>query len=187
AHQLLTDARAEAQAERAAAEAALDEARQLTARTLAGQERDLAAREAEAERELDERDTVARGHEGALDDHGDAVLAEARRRHAEAEETVRRTDQEAQTQAAELLQRAQATADRVATEAERLVRDHEEQREALRARMEHIRTALAALTGRGVVGLPAAPETEDAISDAPPVLPGARREQPGDGAEPDVA
>ncbi|MGW3456590.1 hypothetical protein ACWDRL_24270 [Streptomyces albidoflavus] len=53
--------------------------------------------------------------------------------------------------------------------------------------MEHIRTALAALTGRGVVGLPAAPETEDATSDAPPVLPGARREQPGDGAEPDVA
>ncbi|MBL0804378.1 hypothetical protein G6539_30520 [Streptomyces albidoflavus] len=108
---------------------------------------------------------------------------------AEAEEAVRRTDQEAQTQAAELLQQAQATADRVAAEAERLVRDHEEQREALRARMEHIRTALAALTGRGVVGVPAAPEAEEApeVSGAPVALPAARREQPGGGAEPDVA
>ncbi|NEC15158.1 cellulose-binding protein, partial [Streptomyces sp. SID8014] len=52
------------------------------------------------------------------------------------------------------LQRAQATADRVAADADRLVRDHEEQREALRARMEHIRTALAALTGRAVVEVP---------------------------------
>ncbi|MEU6647608.1 hypothetical protein ABZ863_34510 [Saccharomonospora sp. NPDC046836] len=129
---------------------------------------------------------MARGHEGALDDHGDAVLAEARRHHAEAEEAVRRTDQEAQTQAAELLQQAQATADRVAAEAERLVRDHEEQREALRARMEHIRTALAALTGRGVVGVPAAPEAE-AAPEARTALPGARRKQPGGGAEPDVA
>ncbi|NEC65517.1 cellulose-binding protein, partial [Streptomyces sp. SID9727] len=84
--------------------------------------------------------------------------AAARRARAEAEEAARHGQEDAEARAAELIARARVREERVVRETERVLRVHEEGREEVQAHMAHVRSSLAALTGR--VSPAAGPEAE---------------------------
>ncbi|MCG7527623.1 cellulose-binding protein, partial [Streptomyces sp. OfavH-34-F] len=67
---------------------------------------------------------------------------------AEGEEAARHRREDAEAGAAELLAQARVREERVVRETERILREHEEGREEVQAHMAHVRSSLAALTGR---------------------------------------
>ncbi|MEU6482784.1 cellulose-binding protein [Streptomyces sp. NPDC046887] len=87
-------------------------------------------------------------HDRLLDATGERLGA-AERVLAEAAEQARHTDEDASARAQELLGQARLRAERVERETERLLREHEAAAEEMRAHMAHVRSSLAALTGRG--------------------------------------
>ncbi len=76
-------------------------------------------------------------------------LAEARRSLSETEEQARHGQEDADAKAAELLTEARLKAERTERATERVLREHEEARDEIHSHMEHIRSSLSALTGRG--------------------------------------
>jgi hypothetical protein len=139
---------AEAEERRGEGLAALHAARERAERLLAevetrhaerwdAAERDAAGRETALERRHAERSGVAEGR-----------LAEAERALAAAAERARHEQEEADARAATLLAEARLRAERVERETERILREHETARDEMRAHMAHVRSSLAALTGR---------------------------------------
>ncbi|MFF9914473.1 cellulose-binding protein [Streptomyces sp. NPDC013457] len=149
AEALRSVAREEAAARRAAAQVVFDDTVCRTAALLEAQRVEQAG-----VREGAERTAVSRAAE--LDARHEELVVEARSRVAEAERELARAQEEArhgqedaEARAAELLVEAGTRRERVERETERVVREHEEAREEIHAHMEHIRAALASLTGRG--------------------------------------
>ncbi|WP_371548742.1 cellulose-binding protein [Streptomyces sp. NBC_00554] len=141
-------ARRDVKENRGEALAALREVRQRTEGLLAEQEKEHAERWEEAGRAAAER-------EGALDAQhvervacAEAALSEAKRAFAEAEESARHGQEDAGARAAEVLAEAQVREDRIARETERVLREHGERWDDVRAHMDHVRTSLTTLTGR---------------------------------------
>ncbi|WP_406394599.1 cellulose-binding protein [Streptomyces sp. NBC_00887] len=145
---LAEEARKEAGEVRGVAEAAMEETRRRTAGVLAHQEQEHAERGKAAEDGIAAAEAAAVAYEAELTTRGEALLAEARRGLSETEEAVRHGQEDADARAAELLSAAGAARDRVVRETERVLREHEEGREEMRAHMAHVRNSLSALTGR---------------------------------------
>jgi cell division septum initiation protein DivIVA len=130
---------------------ALSELRETRARTsefLAGQEKEHAERREAAERALADQERAAEARNAELTAYAESRLAEARRALAQAEETARHGQEDAEARGAELLAGGRAREERVGRETDRILREHEEAGDELRAHMAHVRSSLATLTGR---------------------------------------
>ncbi|MEI5099491.1 cellulose-binding protein [Streptomyces sp. PmtG] len=149
ADELRTAARRDAKEWRGEAVAALREMRRRTDALLVDQEKEHAGRWEATEREIAEREAVTDAHEGALVAAAEARLSEAKRAFAEAEEAARHGEENAAARAAELIATARAREERTGRETERVLREHGERWEEVRAHMDHVRSSLASLTGRG--------------------------------------
>ncbi|MFJ5632521.1 DivIVA domain-containing protein [Streptomyces goshikiensis] len=138
----------EAAAWRAEAAAALAEMERRSRALLAEREQERAERRDAAERELAAREGELEARLLELDRNAEAGLAEARRGLAEAEEAARHGQEDAEARGAELVAAARVREERVGRETERILREHEESGDEMRAHMDHVRSSLAALTGR---------------------------------------
>jgi cell division septum initiation protein DivIVA len=148
ADEMRVAARREVKECRGEALAALREMRQRTEGLLADQEREHLERWEEAGRAAADRQDAFDAHQGPLVARAEQGLAEAEQALADARETARRRQEHAEVQAAELVAEASVIADRVARETERVLREHSERWDVVRAHMDHVRSSLAALTGR---------------------------------------
>ena len=90
-----------------------------------------------------------------------------------ADQAARLRQEDAQAQAAEIVAQARAREERLARETERMLREHVERREELKAHLEHVRGSLAALTGKPVRRTPLRPASAaGAPRDLRPPVPG---------------
>ncbi|MFJ8753550.1 cellulose-binding protein [Streptomyces sp. NPDC102441] len=149
---LVEEARQEAGEARGAAEAEMAETRRRTAGVLSHQEQEHAERGKAADGEIARAEAATVELEAELTARGEALLGQARRELAEAEEEARHGQEDAEARAAELLSGAGMAEERVVRETDRILREHEEGREEVQAHMAHVRNSLAALTGRAVPG-----------------------------------
>ncbi|MFG2714078.1 DivIVA domain-containing protein [Streptomyces goshikiensis] len=141
-------ARDAAAAWRAEGAAALAEMARRSETLLAEREQERVERRDAAERELAAREQELEARLLELDRHAEAGLAEARRAFAEAEEAARHGQEDAEARGAELVAAARVREERVGRDTERILREHAESQEEMRAHMNHVRSSLAALTGR---------------------------------------
>lgn len=148
AGEILTEVQTQADLVRGEAEQALEGARQDTARTLAEADKDRRERMDAFTHEMAEREAGVDSRLGDLTGHAERRFEEARTAHAEAEEFARHTQEDAEARAAALLAEARMRDERIRRESERELREHEERREEIRAHLAHVRSSLAALTGR---------------------------------------
>ncbi|WP_371661960.1 cellulose-binding protein [Streptomyces sp. NBC_00280] len=148
ADEIRIGARREVKEGRGEALAALREMRLRTSGLLAEQEKEYAERWAEAERITAELEVALETRHMERVTAAEAALSEAKRAFAEAEESVRRSDEDARVRAAELLAEARVLEDRIARETERVLREHGEEWDDVQAHMDHVRSSLTALTGR---------------------------------------
>jgi cell division septum initiation protein DivIVA len=139
--------RREVKESRAEALAALREMRHRTAGLLADQHKEHTERWTAAEREYESRAAALDARDAQSVARAEAALCAAERACAEAEESARRLQEEAHARAAELVAEARLREDRIARETERVLREHGERWDDVRAHMDHVRSSLAALTG----------------------------------------
>ncbi|MDX3457491.1 cellulose-binding protein [Streptomyces sp. ME02-8801-2C] len=128
--------------------AALREMRLRTSGLLAEQEKEYAERWAAQERLVAEREVALDVRHVERVAAAEAALSEAKRTFAEAEESVRRIDDDARVRAAEVLAEARAQEDRIARDTERVLREHGQEWDDVQAHMDHVRSSLTTLTGR---------------------------------------
>ncbi|MGW5477948.1 cellulose-binding protein [Streptomyces sp. NPDC004008] len=141
-------ARREVKEGRAQALAVLREVRRRTEALLVEQEREQAERWEGEERAEAERLAELQAWEEGRVAQAQAALTEAQRALAEAGESSRRVQGDAQARAAELVAEARLREDRIARETERVLREHGEMWDGVQAQMDHVRNSLAMLTGR---------------------------------------
>ncbi|MEV7421358.1 cellulose-binding protein [Streptomyces sp. NPDC091212] len=142
------EARREVKARRSEALDALKEVRRRTQRVIDDMEHKQGERLAQTEREFAERGAAMTVEHDELSAYAQVRLVEAQRLFSEAGERARHRQEDAQDTAAELMAQARVRAERVMRDTERVVREQEEAREEMRAHMAHVRSSLAALTGR---------------------------------------
>ncbi|MEU6330712.1 cellulose-binding protein [Streptomyces sp. NPDC047049] len=137
-------------AERLRSEAAegLAEVRRRTAQLLSDQEQRQTDEWDAAGRELAELEAETDRCVAELDARGKALRADARRLYAEAEETARHRQEDGEDRAAGLLAHARAEEERIERATERILRQHDAEREEVRVHMTHVRNSLAVLTGK---------------------------------------
>ncbi|MEU6767225.1 cellulose-binding protein [Streptomyces sp. NPDC046853] len=128
--------------------AALREMRERSAALIEEQEKEQAERWEAAEREIAAREAEAQEREASLVAAAEERLSEAKRALAEAEESARHGQEDAEARGAELIAAAGAREEGIARDTERMLREHGEEWDEVRAHMEHVRSSLAALTGR---------------------------------------
>jgi DivIVA domain-containing protein len=145
---LLGAAQAEADRLDAEAERALEGVRQDIARSLADLEKEQRARLDALERELAEREAVIDARVGDLMTRAEQLLRDAQQEHADAHESARRTQSQAEAAASEIIAQAHAAEERVNHDSDRALRAHESDRDEIRAHLAHVRTSLSTLTGR---------------------------------------
>ncbi|EST32549.1 hypothetical protein N566_20025 [Streptomycetaceae bacterium MP113-05] len=148
ADEIRTAARATTDEVRSEASDALEEMTRRCHSLLADQRKEHTAESDALHGELGEAETETEARLAALDDHSRSVLADAERAHAHTEEDARHRQEDADARAADILAAAHADRDRLERETARVLRDHEEQADELRAHMTHVRSSLATLTGR---------------------------------------
>lgn len=148
AEELRDAARVEAAAERGEAMAVLEATRCRAAGMLKELDRMRVSRRYEAERELSAREAESAERYGGLTARAQARLSEALCTFAEAEESARRGQEEAQALAARLMEEAGVRAARVSRETDRVLREHVQRAEEIHAHLDHIREGLASLTER---------------------------------------
>ncbi|MER5944808.1 cellulose-binding protein [Streptomyces sp. NPDC001904] len=141
-------ARREVKETRSEALEALREMRRRCEAVLADQAAEQAERIDALEREDARRGTAADEWEAAAVAEAEARLSEAKRALAEAEEAARHRQEDAEASGAELVAQARARAERIGRETDGVLREHTEVRDEMRAHMDHVRSSLAALTGR---------------------------------------
>ncbi|MFE2553943.1 hypothetical protein ACFXGI_36300 [Streptomyces sp. NPDC059355] len=133
---------------RTQAQVALTEMRRRSDALLADREQEHVERWDAAERELAAREADLEARQAELERYAEVRLAEARRGYAEVEESARHGQEDAEARAAELLAEARVQEERTGRETERILREHGEAQDEMRAHMNHVRSSLAALTGR---------------------------------------
>ncbi|MFE9561035.1 DivIVA domain-containing protein [Streptomyces sp. NPDC006487] len=143
-----TEARDDAAAWRAEAQAVLADAARRADALLAEREQEQAERWDAAERELAAREAELESRHAELERYAESRLSEAKRAFAQAQETARHGQEDAEAKAAELIAEARVREERVGRETERILREHGESQDEMRAHMNHVRSSLAALTGR---------------------------------------
>lgn len=125
--------------------------RERTEGLLVEQEAKHAERWADAEREDAEREAAQDARQVELAERAEAAFAEARHAFADAEESAARLQAEAEERASALVAEARVREDRIARETDRVLREHGEQEDNVRAHMDHIRASLTSLTGNAPV------------------------------------
>jgi cell division septum initiation protein DivIVA len=150
ADEMRISARREVKESRGEALAALRETRQRSETLFAEQEKEHAERWERAGCEAAERETALDVRYEELVTRAEAGSAEAGRALAEAEEWARHLQEDAEARAAELLAEARVQEERIARETERVLRAHGEHWDDVQGHMDHVRSSLAALTGRAV-------------------------------------
>ncbi|MHC5907191.1 cellulose-binding protein, partial [Streptomyces sp. S6] len=159
--QRVAQARAEADEIRVAARrgvkegrgAALEGLREVRRRTdvlFARQEQEQAQRAEAVDRDATDRARALDAHYSHLVARAEAALSEARDAYAEAEKSAHHLQSRARDHAAALLADARHQTDRIARETERVLREHGERWDDVRAHMDYVRSSLSALTGRAV-------------------------------------
>ncbi|MGW7303289.1 cellulose-binding protein, partial [Streptomyces sp. NPDC054829] len=128
----------------------LREMRRRTTGMLAEQTREHAERWAEFERETAAREAAADARHAERIARAEAALSDAGQAFAEAEVVGRRRQEEARARAAELIAGARVREERIARETERVLREHGERWDDVRAQMDHVRASLTTLTGQAV-------------------------------------
>ncbi|MCX4629479.1 cellulose-binding protein [Streptomyces sp. NBC_01443] len=142
------EARDDAAEWRSQAQTALAEMRSRSDALLADREQEHVERWDAADRELAAREADLEARQAELEQYAEGRLAEARRGYAEAEESARHGQEDAEARAAELLAEARVQEERTSRETDRILREHAEAQDEMRAHMNHVRSSLAALTGR---------------------------------------
>lgn len=142
------EARDDAAEWRSQAQTALAEMRHRSDALLADREQEHGERWDAADRELASREADLEARLVELERYAEGRLAEARRGYAEAEESARHGQEDAEARAAELLAEARVWEERTGRETDRILREHAEAQDEMRAHMNHVRSSLAALTGR---------------------------------------
>ncbi|MGA4849359.1 cellulose-binding protein [Streptomyces sp. G5(2025)] len=128
--------------------AALRETRRRCEGLLAEQEKEQAERWEAAGREIAGREAAVDARDAERLGAAEVRLVEAERVFAEAREAARHRREDAQALAAEIVAGARLREERIARETERVLREHGEEWDEVRAHMDHVRGSLAALTGR---------------------------------------
>ncbi|MFE2882839.1 cellulose-binding protein [Streptomyces sp. NPDC059272] len=141
-------ARREVKEGRTEALSALREVRQRTAAMLGEQAKEQDERWALAEREAAERVAAFDAEYAERVACAEAALSEAEQAFAEAELSDRRWQEDAAERAAEVVAEARVREERVARDTERVLREHGETWDDVRAHMDHVRNSLTTLTGR---------------------------------------
>ncbi|MET7567278.1 cellulose-binding protein [Streptomyces sp. NPDC005492] len=141
-------ARREVKERRTEVLSALREVRQRTAAMLGEQAKEHAERWAAAERIAKEQVAAMDAHYAERVARAEAALAEAEQACADAELSDRRLQEEAAERAAEVLAEARVREERIARDTERVLREHGETWDDVRAHMDNVQSSLAALTGR---------------------------------------
>ena len=124
------------------------EARQRTVGMLADQAERHDRKWMRAEREAEERLAAQETAERERETRAEAALAEATEVFADAEASARRLEEEARTHAEELVAAARRRAEEIALETERVLREHSDTWDAVRAHIGQMRNSLTALTGQ---------------------------------------
>ncbi|MFI9254494.1 cellulose-binding protein [Streptomyces sp. NPDC053069] len=140
--------RREVRRRRAEVLAALREVRQRSTGLTAQLSREQAERWAEVEREEAERIAALDARYAERMSRAEAALADAERVFAEAEEFARRTQEDACARAADIIADARVHEERIARETERVLREHGDAWDDVRAHMDEARSNLISLTGR---------------------------------------
>ncbi|MEV0226547.1 cellulose-binding protein [Streptomyces sp. NPDC050704] len=148
ADEMRITARREVKESRGEALAALRETRRRSETLLGEQEKEHAERWEKAVRETAEREAVLDARHEERTALAEADLTEVSRALAEAHESARHLQEDAEARAAELLAEARVQEDRTVRETERILREHSELWDDAQAHMSHVRSSLAALTGR---------------------------------------
>ncbi|MGW0533550.1 cellulose-binding protein [Streptomyces sp. NPDC003032] len=128
--------------------AALREMRLRCEGLLAEREKEQAERWEAAEREISEREAASDARDAERIAAAEVRLAEAERAYAEVEEGARHGLEDAAARGAEIVAEARLREERCVRETERVLREHGESWDEVRAHMDHVRSSLAALTGR---------------------------------------
>ncbi|WP_329020091.1 cellulose-binding protein [Streptomyces sp. NBC_00690] len=148
ADEALREARDEAQDLRDEALAGWQDMRERAEGLLSDLETQQSARWESDSRELTARLAEHEARHTELATLADSVLAKAKRALAETEEKARHDQEDADARAAELISQARVQEERTTRETDRILREHEESREEMQAHMTHVRSSLAALTGK---------------------------------------
>ncbi|MFD5817738.1 cellulose-binding protein [Streptomyces sp. NPDC127038] len=148
ADEVRVSARREVKENRGEVLTALREVRRRTEAVVTAQEAEHAVRWAEAERAAAEREAAS--DEGGLEreERARESLARAERVLAEAKEWDRHQQEDAAARAAGLVAEARVREERIARETDRVLREHGERWDHVRAHMDHVRSSLTSLTGR---------------------------------------
>ncbi|MET7359051.1 cellulose-binding protein [Streptomyces sp. NPDC005562] len=148
ADEIRVGARRDVKAWRSEALGALREMRQRCEGLLAEQEKEQAERWEAAGREAAEREAASDARDAERVAAAQARLAEAERALAETAESARHRQEDAEARGAELVAQAGVREERLVRETERILREHGERWDEVRAHMDHVRSSLATLTGR---------------------------------------
>ncbi|MFE0477596.1 cellulose-binding protein [Streptomyces sp. NPDC058947] len=148
ADEILGEAGREAQEQCGEALAALREMRQRTSGMLAEKEKERAERwEAAGGEETGRAAAVDARHAAELA-RAEGLLSEAEQAFADAEREALALTEEAEARAAGLLDGARARAEAVERETARLLREHADQRDGVRAHIDHVHSSLTAWAGQ---------------------------------------
>ncbi|MFM9444546.1 cellulose-binding protein [Streptomyces acidiscabies] len=150
ADEIRVTARREVKEGRAEALEGLREVRRRTEALLTRQDQTRDQRMEAIEREAAHRASTLDTHYSHLLARAETTLSEARTTYTEAEESANHLRSRAHDHATSLLTEAHHQADRIARETERVLREHGERWDDVRAHMDYVRSSLSALTGRAV-------------------------------------
>ncbi|MGW1537228.1 cellulose-binding protein [Streptomyces aureus] len=148
ADEVRVSARREVKESRGEVLAALREVRGRAEALTAAQEAEQAAGEAEFEHTVAERAAAAEAVSLEREAGAGETLARAERALAEAREWDRHQQEDAAARAAGLVAEARISEERIARETDRVLREHGERWDDVRAHMDHVRSSLTSLTGR---------------------------------------
>ncbi|MEW2569742.1 cellulose-binding protein [Streptomyces sp. NPDC047070] len=148
ADEMRISARREVKEGRGEALVALRETRRRGEDLVADQEKEHTERWERAGREAAEREAALDARHEELVARAESGVAAAERELGSAREAARHLQEDADARAAELLAEARVREERVARETERVLREHGERWDEVQTHMDHVRSSLAALTGR---------------------------------------
>ncbi|MFD8736824.1 cellulose-binding protein [Streptomyces sp. NPDC059618] len=148
ADEVRVSARREVKENRGEVLTALREVRRRTEAVVTAQEAEHAVRWAEAERAAAEREAASDAGGLEREERARESLARAERVLAEAKEWDRHQQEDAAARAAGLVAEARVREERIARETDRVLREHGERWDHVRAHMDHVRSSLTSLTGR---------------------------------------
>ncbi|WP_338683645.1 ATP synthase F0 subunit B [Streptomyces acidiscabies] len=150
ADEIRVTARREVKQDRAKALEGLREVRSRTEALLTRQDQTRDHRMEAIEREALARARTLDTHYSHLIARAETALAEARNTYTEAEKSANHLQSRARDHATSLLTEAHHQSDHIARETERVLREHGERWDDVRAHMDYVRSSLSALTGRTV-------------------------------------